>query len=202
VFASAGDTGGFCPVGPAGVNGVPAGTPMVNYPAASPYVTAVGGTTLLTNTDGSYDLELAWYAGGGGISQFESSPYWQVAANVPSGTAGSRGVPDIAMVADPESGAVVYVNGAPEVVGGTSLSSPLSVGVWARILTRNPKAGFAPVRLYGLYDGATTPGTYPKGGFHDIILGENNPYPATPGCDYTTGLGTLWVSQLSQALAH
>lgn len=202
VFASAGDTGGFCPVGPAGVNGVPAGTPMVNYPAASPYVTAVGGTTLLTNTDGSYDLELAWYAGGGGISQFESSPYWQVAANVPSGTAGSRGVPDIAMVADPESGAVVYVNGAPEVVGGTSLSSPLSVGVWARILTRNPKAGFAPVRLYGLYDGATTPGTYPKGGFHDIILGENNPYPATPGYDYTTGLGTLWVSQLSQALAH
>jgi pseudomonalisin len=55
--------------------------------------------------------------------------------------------------------------------------------------------------LYGVYEGAMTPGTYPKGGFHDIILGENNPYPATPGYDYTTGLGTLWVSQLSQALA-
>jgi len=201
VFASSGDTGGFCPVG-VGTNGVPAGAPFVQYPAASPYVTAVGGTTLLTNSDGSYNTEIAWYAGGGGISQFETSPYWQGTAKVPSATASERGVPDIAMVADPESGAVVYVNGAPEVVGGTSLSSPLAVGVWARILTRNPKAGFAPVRLYGLYDGATTPGTYPKGGFHDIILGENNPYPATPGYDYTTGLGTLWVSQLSQALAH
>jgi pseudomonalisin len=201
VFASSGDTGGFCPVG-VGTNGVPAGAPFVQYPAASPYVNAVGGTTLLTNSNGSYNNEIAWYAGGGGISQFETSPYWQVAAKVPSAAAGERGVPDIAMVADPESGAVVYVNGAPLVVGGTSLSSPLAVGVWARILTRNPKAGFAPVRLYGLYDGATTPGTYPKGGFHDIILGENNPYPAAPGYDYTTGLGTLWVSQLSAALAH
>jgi pseudomonalisin len=201
VFASSGDTGGFCPVG-VGTNGVPAGAPFVQYPATSPYVSAVGGTTLLTNSDGSYNNEIAWYAGGGGISQFETSPYWQVTAKVPSATAGERGVPDIAMVADPESGAVVYVNGAPLVVGGTSLSSPLAVGVWARILTRNPKAGFAPVRLYGLYNGATAPGSYPKGGFHDIILGENNPYPAAPGYDYDTGLGTLWVSQLSAALAH
>ncbi|MFO2549624.1 S53 family peptidase [Alicyclobacillus cycloheptanicus] len=56
VFASAGDTGGFCPVGTA-VNGVPAGAPDVNYPASSPDVVAVGGTTLLTNSDGSYQSE-------------------------------------------------------------------------------------------------------------------------------------------------
>ena len=73
LFSSTGDTGSFCPVG-VGTNGVPAGVPLVNYPAASQYATAVGGTTLLTNADGNYDTEVAWNAGGGGISQFEYSP--------------------------------------------------------------------------------------------------------------------------------
>ena len=106
-FASAGDTGSFCPVGPAGVNGVPLGAPLVNYPAASPYVVAVGGTTLLTNANGSYDKEITWYAGGGGVSQFETSPAWQEAAVAALATTGTRGVPDVAMDADPNSGALV-----------------------------------------------------------------------------------------------
>ncbi len=153
-FASTGDTGSFCPVG-VGTNGVPAGAPLVNYPAASPYVVAAGGTTLLTNSDGSYDTEVAWYAGGGGISQFEGASYWQVAAKVPSAAEdNSRGIPDVAMDADPYSGAEVYVNGTPEGVGGTSLSSPLSLGVWARMISANPKLGFAAIRLYGLYNGS------------------------------------------------
>lgn len=194
-FASTGDTGSFCPA-EVGENGVPAGAPMVNYPAASQYVMAVGGTTLLTNSDGTYDTETAWYAGGGGISQFEYSPYWQAAANIPSSAAGDKGIPDIAMDADPYSGANIYYDGSWEAVGGTSLSSPLALGVWARLISANPKLGFAPVRYYGLYDGATTPGSYPNGGFHDITVGANGFYTALPGWDYTTGLGSLWVSQL------
>lgn len=47
LFTSSGDTGSFCPVGPAAVNGVPAGVPGVNYPAASPYAIGVGGTTVV-----------------------------------------------------------------------------------------------------------------------------------------------------------
>jgi pseudomonalisin len=196
LFSSTGDTGSFCPV-EVGENGVPAGAPMVNYPAASQYATAVGGTTLLADSDGNYDEEIAWYAGGGGISQFEYSPYWQVDANIPSATElSSRGVPDIAMDADPYSGANVYVNGAVEVVGGTSLSSPLSLGVWARLISAKPKLGFAPIRYYGLYDGTGLVGSYPEGGFHDITLGVDGLYSAAPGWDYTTGLGSLWVSQL------
>ena len=198
-FASTGDTGSFCPAG-VGTNGVPAGVPLVNYPASSPYVVGVGGTTLLTNSDGSYDTEIAWYAGGGGISQFESSPYWQTAANVPSSVAGDKGIPDIAMDADPESGANVYVSGAWEGVGGTSLSSPLALGVWARMISANPRLGFGAVRLYGLYDGTGTVGSYPNGGFHDILVGANGLYTAGPGWDYTTGLGTLWVNQLAADL--
>ncbi|HEX3661308.1 MAG TPA: S53 family peptidase [Acidobacteriaceae bacterium] len=198
-FASTGDTGSFCPA-EVGENGVPAGVPMVNYPAASQYVMGVGGTTLLTNSDGTYDTEIAWYAGGGGISQFEYSPYWQTAAAVPSSELGEKGIPDIAMDADPYSGANVYVDGAVEAVGGTSLSSPLALGVWARLISANPKLGFAPVRYYGLYDGVTTPGSYPDGGFHDITVGANGFYAALPGWDYTTGLGTLWVDQLAADL--
>lgn len=198
-FASTGDTGSFCPA-EVGENGVPAGVPMVNYPAASQYVMGVGGTTLLTNSDGTYDTEIAWYAGGGGISQFEYSPYWQTAAAIPSSELGDKGIPDIAMDADPYSGANVYVDGSVEAVGGTSLSSPLALGVWARLISANPKLGFAPVRYYGLYDGATTPGSYPNGGFHDITVGANGLYTALPGWDYTTGLGTLWIDQLATDL--
>jgi pseudomonalisin len=195
-FASTGDTGSFCPAA-VGENGVPAGAPFVNYPASSPYVVAAGGTTLLATSSDAYDEEIAWYAGGGGISQFESAPEWQVTAGILSATElNSRGIPDVAMDADPYSGANVYVNGAVEVVGGTSLSSPLSLGVWARMISADSKLGFAPLRLYALYDGANTPGTYPKGGFHDITVGANGLYTALPGWDYTTGLGSFWISQL------
>ncbi len=204
-FASSGDTGSFCPLGPAGVNGVPAGAPLVSYPAASPYVVGVGGTTLLTNADGSYDTEITWNTGGGGVSQFEGSPNWQSAAVPLLATANLRGVPDVSMDADPNSGALVYVNGTPEGVGGTSLSSPLALGVWARAVSINKKLGFASPRLYGLYNGTGgaggLTGSYPKGGFHDITVGNNGLYTATVGYDLTTGLGTFIVDQFTADLA-
>jgi hypothetical protein len=64
------------------------------------------------------------------------------------------------------------------------------------MISAKPKLGFAPLRLYALYDGTGTVGSYPEGGFHDIILGKDGLYTAAPGWDYTTGLGSLWVSQL------
>ena len=199
VFASAGDTGGFCPVG-VGTNGVPAGAPDVNYPASSPWVVGVGGTTLVTNADGSYDQELAWVAGGGGPSLFESAPAWQSGIAPPTDTVCSelidvtcgRAVPDIAMDADPNSGANVYVAGTPEGVGGTSLSSPLALGVWARIESGHQNAvGFAGPALYAAHATAA---------FHDIILGDTGPYPATPGDDFATGIGTFDVAQAASLI--
>jgi pseudomonalisin len=207
-FASAGDTGSFCPAGPAGVNGVPAGAPLVNYPASSTYVIGVGGTTLLTTAGATtpysssytYDTETSWYAGGGGLSQFEGSPYWQQAAFIPSAEDNAKAVPDISYDADPESGANVVVDGTPEGVGGTSLSSPMMLGTWARVLQVNKKIGFAGPPLYSLYVGTSTSNTalptYPEGGYHDIIVGANGLYPTTPGFDLNTGLGTPDISQL------
>jgi subtilase family serine protease len=191
VFASSGDTGGFCPVA-VGVNGVPAGAPDVNFPASSPWAVSVGGTTLITGSDGSYSNEIAWFAGGGGPSYFEPAPAAQASVLPPIGTvcatAGvpcGRGVPDIAMDADPNTGANVYVDGQPTGIGGTSLSSPLALGVWARLQTAHQNGlGFAGDAVYAA---AGSPA------FHDIVVGDVGPYPATPGWDYATGLGTFDV---------
>ena len=188
VFTSAGDTGGFCSVGTP--NGVPAGVPDVSYPASSPYVVAVGGTSLLTNADGSYNQELAWTAGGGGISYLESQPKWQASDGV-LGTIGSeanlRTVPDVSMDADPNTGANVYVNGTPETVGGTSLASPLALGVWDRIESDHGEAvPFASPLLYAANGSAA---------FHDVTLGDTGPYPATAGYDLATGIGTFDVAK-------
>ncbi len=202
LFSSTGDTGAFCPVGTP--NGVPAGAPFVGYPATSPYVMGVGGTTLLTNADGSYNGEVAWYAGGGGISQFEYSPYWQsgiIPTNNSTVPATFRAIPDISMDADPNTGAIVYVNGEIEYIGGTSLSSPLAAGAWARLLSRTSNVlGFAPPHLYASYPAfGTVPGvpaglTQPADGFNDVLTGTNALYTSLPYFDLTTGLGSLDLS--------
>ncbi|MGH3744534.1 MAG: S53 family peptidase, partial [Mycobacteriales bacterium] len=184
LFTSSGDTGAFCPLPVVGVNGVPAGLPGDNYPAASPYAIGVGGTTVL---DPSAPTEISWYAGGGGVSLFESVPSWQ------QGAGGSflgvkRGVPDVALDADPESGYDVVVSGAVETIGGTSASAPAWQGFWARAQSAHGGTlGFAGPILYGL----------PAAAFHDITLGVNGIYPATPGYDYDTGRGTPIVSVLA-----
>jgi subtilase family serine protease len=214
MHASAGDTGGqSCAVAP--TNGAPqSGLPEVNYPCDSPYIVCVGGTTLFTNTDGTYSNEITWAAGGGGISQFEYAPQWQSCV-APSKTANDRAVPDIAMDADELTGAVVYVGGSPEIVGGTSLSSPLALGVWARLLTYDTKRlGFAAPRLYNLYppqtceEGVATPPAGPLADppypFHDIYVGANGTVPvvdqALPGWDFTTGLGSYDVSRVASVI--
>lgn len=198
VFASSGDNGSACGVA-VGANGVPGfGLPMVEYPASSTYVMGTGGTTLITNSDGSYNNEIAWNAGGGGASQVEFSPYWQSPVN-PLATVG-KGVPDIAMDADPNSGVYLWLNGAETCCyGGTSLSSPLALGSWARFESaRKNKLGFAGPTLY---TGATPiPNPASPAGFHDIILGGNGLYTALPGYDLTTGLGSFDITKLNSAL--
>lgn len=203
LYSSTGDTGSSCGfVLP--TNGVPlTGLPEVEYPAASPYVVGVGGTRLLTDSDDNYVAETAWEAGGGGISQHEASPFWQ-AGTVPTNTGcGCKGLPDISMDAALDTGAIVYVDGAPELIGGTSLSSPLAVGSWARLESAHGnKLGFAAPRLYGVYQAVNPSLTdvAAVSGFHDVVAGANGLYTAKPGWDYTTGLGTLDLAPLNAAL--
>lgn len=223
MFASSGDTGSSCALAP--TNGVPAsGPPMVSFPASSPWVLAVGGTTVLSNNDETYLGETAWNSGGGGLSQFENAASWEQPVQLTTGivAAGNlRGVPDVAMAADANSGAyvvymtqpLVFINGtcsSPCAIGGTSEASPLSMGVYARMLSSHPALGYAPPNFYHNYQkyepGETLvqgpPPTESYGGFHDIVTGTNGAYSATPGYDYTTGLGTFDISALNQTIAQ
>lgn len=211
MFVSSGDNGGYCN-NFVDTNGAPGGAPMVEWPAASPYVVAVGGTDLFSNADGTYLGETSWEAGGGGLSQFEYSPYWESPAQ-PVGTTAVgyslRGVPDIAMDASIETGYLVYssasaANGSctPCIEAGTSLASPLAAGAFARMQSAHGNAlGFAAPLFYEIYVNnpnssemsAGPPPTSLVGGFHDILSGTNGAYSALPRYDYTTGLGSFDV---------
>jgi subtilase family serine protease len=104
----------------------------VQYPAASRYVTAVGGTTLTLDGSGNRVSETAWSGAGSGCSAYESKPSWQHDAGC-----GRRTVADVSADADPASGASVYDSTPYQGqsgwfrVGGTSLAAPLVAGVYA-----------------------------------------------------------------------
>jgi pseudomonalisin len=230
MFASTGDNGEGCPV--VAATGVPdTGLPTVCYPAASPYVVAVGGTTLDTNAagqlPGTYYGEHVWVGTGGGVSKWETAPYWQTNGICTLCTAG-KGIADIAMCADNNGCPMdVIVGGAQTGVGGTSLSSPLSMGIWARLQSHYTNGlGFAAPVYYGVYakyepcpmgstgcvpsgepgnDTAALPPdtTAPVGGFHDILIGSNGvPSSALPGWDTPTGLGSIDYRVMQTAVAN
>jgi subtilase family serine protease len=158
----------------------------VEFPAASRYVTAVGGTTLTrSTTTGRSWTETAWSGAGSGCSAYVTKPAWQK----DTGCTG-RSVADVAAVADPATGVAVYdsygaTGGANWLVfGGTSVASPVIAGIYAL-------AGNA---------AAVTAGSYPythTASLYDVTAGSNGrcrrtPYLCTagPGYDGPTGLGT------------
>ena len=178
-----------------------------SYPATSPYVMAIGGTTLATS-GGNWAGETAWSCSGpdtcpqsaaagtgGGASRTEAAPSWQTAAGVLS-TAGRRGVPDISFDAAPESGALILVNGNYYQIGGTSLSAPLFTGFYSRIQSAHGNSlGFPAASLYA---GAAANPAW----FHDVTSGGNGAYAAGVGWDYVTGFGSLQVQNFSASLAN
>src|ERR1700722_19068956 len=206
-FALSDDNGSACPA--EATNGVPlSGPPDTAYPASSPYVIAVGGTNLFTHADFTYDFEVAWEASGGGISLFETAPFWQSYTGggklpiVPSAEAGDRGVPDVSMCAGGTElsicAANIIVDGAATLVGGTSLSSPLAMGSWARIESAHKnKLGFAGPLIYQLAASGPPPSS-PD--FNDVTLGTNGLFTALPGYDYVTGLGSFDIYKISQLI--
>jgi subtilase family serine protease len=141
------------PAGHAGITFVASSgdSGTVEYPAASPYVVAVGGTTLNLSGSGAYGSESAWIGSGGGYSQFEPEPSYQE----PVQQTGMRSTPDVAFDGDPNTGVAVYYTnpnsgqGTWEVVGGTSLGAPAIAAVAAIVDQGRAVAGLASM------DGAT-----------------------------------------------
>src|SRR5262249_1669222 len=102
------------------------------WPASSPNVVAVGGTTLVTNSVGTTLAEAAWSGSGGGFSSFESEPSYQFGVQL----SGRRTTPDVSLDANPYTGLNTYFTapstgvGSWQVVGGTSASTQ----VWAGLI--------------------------------------------------------------------
>ena len=177
-----------------------------SYPSVSPWVVSVGGT-LLGTTGTTWTSESVWACSssatcqqsadggaGGGPSLTEAAPSWQVNAGV-LGSSTKRGTPDIALDADPSSGALVLVNGATEQIGGTSLAAPLFTGFWARVQSMNNNSlPFPSSNLYAR--AAANPGM-----FHDVVSGRNGGYSAAAGWDYASGYGSLNVANFASVMA-
>jgi pseudomonalisin len=206
LFASSGDNGDGCAF--VAATGAPSSFPGTNWPASGMYTTGVGGTSLISDANGNRVEEIGWVGSGGGDSETEEPGYWTADSDPfydQQYAQGGRAVPDIAMDADPNTTAAeIYVSGSPLGVGGTSLSSPLALGSWARLQSAHGnKLGTAALDFYALYDkvnpalGDTS--TVP--GFTDIIAGSNGLYTAAPGYDEVTGIGVLDVAALNKVIA-
>jgi hypothetical protein len=156
----------------------------VEFPSSSRYVTAVGGTTLALNADGTWRSETAWSGTGSGCSAFIVKPAWQTDASC-----ARRTVADVSADADPNTGAAVYDSVPYQFqtgwfqVGGTSLAAPLIAAIYA--LTGNASSANYGSAPYG------NPSQ-----LHDITSGSNGSCSgnylctAKVGFDGPTGLGT------------
>lgn len=181
----------------------------VNWPAASPYVLAVGGTTLTLTGNGSVVSETAWSGSGGGISAYQTEPGYQSGYGIASG--GRRAVPDVAYLASPNPGVSVY-DSTPYLgqkgwfaVGGTSAGAPQ----WAALIALANQARSAPLSTSNpssspFYFVAMPPlsSTYATN-YRDIVTGSDGTCTictATPGYDYITGLGSPRANTLVPAL--
>ena len=136
-FVSSGD-GGSTP-DDTGTGNEDAGPLQVEYYSSDPSVTGVGGTTLHVTSSDVRSSETAWSGSGGGVSIHFAKPAWQTGTGVPSGT--KRFVPDVAMPADPYTGAYVYLQGSAQTIGGTSWASPTWAGFCALINEARANAG-------------------------------------------------------------
>ncbi len=190
VFVSSGDAGS----NPDNTGHSATGPTQVEYESSDPYVIGVGGTSLRLSPDGAVAGEAGWAGGGGGDSILFNRPTWQTGAGVPAGA--QRLVPDVSLVADPGTGALVVLNGAGAQIGGTSLSAPIWAGFCALInearqRANKPFLSFLNPLIYPLMGTAC---------FRDITAGSNGAYTAGPGYDRVTGVGVPDVAELIKAL--
>jgi uncharacterized repeat protein (TIGR01451 family) len=206
-FDASGDSDAFLP----GEVDNPGG---FGFPANSPNITQVGGTTLTTTGPvGAYVAEQVWNWGGGigssgGSSSFYAIPSWQQWINMSTnhGSTTGRNIPDVALTAD--NVFVIAENGIQfPGTGGTSCAAPLWAGFTALVNQQaaalgRPPVGFINPAIYTLAQGASYNNV-----FNDTTVGNNTwslsptNFFAIPGYDLCTGLGTPKGTNLINALA-
>jgi hypothetical protein len=180
VAASSGDCGYLndaCPEEPA----------TANFPADSPDVVAVGGTSL-TEKKETWNSSV-WTEGGSGCSQIFAAPAWQSAAAdfSATGCGGERSVADVAAVGNPNTGVDVYDStpdgsGDPTgwtVYGGTSVSSPIIAAEFA-LAGGAHGAAFPAATLYASLEDESE-------GLYDVVSGANGSCGLATSCRAVVG---------------
>jgi len=179
----------------------------VDSPSSDSNAIGVGGTYVSMLDDGTYVDQVAWeepltgWAPGGGVSDYNTRPSWQVGPGVDNARSnGMRQVPDVAAAADPTSGFLSVSAGEDGSVGGTSAAAPFWAGfsvLVRQLAEREGVNGLGPLgpTLYEVA-GAQPPGVV----FRDVSRGGNLYDNAGPGWDYATGLGTPRGTPLARAI--
>lgn len=168
----------------------------VMWPAASPYVIGVGGTTLRVDSNNDVVSEAGWSGSGGGVSSYEARPSWQAGWQ----SASHRAVPDVSYDGDPNTGFSVYVsnyNGSTgwAMVGGTSAGAPQWAALMA--LVNSARSSSLTSVLSNIYSIAAQ--SYSTQ-FDDVLSGSNGAFAAAGGYDLVTGLGSPLANMLVPAL--
>jgi kumamolisin len=190
----------------------------IDFPASSPYVLAVGGTTIPVK--GSNKSDITWKEGdglradnggstGGGVSAFFLRPAWQKNIKITSVNPGhvlGRCIPDIAANADwNASPYLLVVDGKAGPNGGTSAATPLVASLLTLInakRTANKRVGYVTPALYLKTAGGKTIGA---ASCTDVSSGDNTTdriggYRAAIGYDAVSGWGTPNGQKLAQLL--
>lgn len=176
------------------------GSAAPSWFATSPNVTAVGGTTLKLKDNGKVRSEIGWsldpsdprnIASGGGVSTIFKTPKWQKGLGYDH-----RAEPDISTDGDPNTGALVIIQGSGYQIAGTSLSAPIMAGLTALLNASRYSQGKQAIGLLNpaLYAAAGTPA------IRDITEGDNGAFEAGVGYDLVTGLGVPNITELDKAL--
>jgi subtilase family serine protease len=174
----------------------------VVYPAASPWVLAVGGTTLLLAPTGQVMLEVPWTSAGWGVSAYERALV-DLPRNPCVNAEAKRRVPDVAYSADPEYGYAVY-SSSPEIktpewfrYGGTSAGAPQWGALLAVAASSRPGGlnGAADVRSHLYARGSQLAGST---AFRSLATSSSD------GCETfaRVGLGTPLARPLTGLLAR
>lgn len=189
VFVSAGDAGS----NPETSGHISSGPLQTEYESSGSAVIGVGGTHLTRSAAGSVISEIGW-SGSGCRSVFFLRPPWQTAPRITAGN--QRLVPDLSLVADPDTGAFLVWNSCAAQIGGTSWSAPVWAGFCALIHESHSTAGkpllpcLNPL-LYPLMNTLC---------FREVRPGTSGSSQRGPGHDLVTGIGVANVKELVRAL--
>ncbi len=200
-LSSSGDGGG------SGFSAGPMGG--AEYPASSPYVTALGATATYASKTAAGALsfnQTAWSnigfvpyfvnegGSGGGVSVIEPTPWYQSSLHAPASFPGGRLVPDLSLDGSGNPGTFIIFEGSPLATGGTSESSPLFAGLLTLVMGQeNGGLGLVNPTIYQMAENAKT---Y-QAAFTPITFGYTIPWVSAFGYNLATGWGAPNVGEIA-----